>query len=135
MRKLLIILMLTIIAVPAMAQEQAHDHPADWLKPIKAEYVCMVNDKAFDSTQIPVPVEGKTYYGCCAGCKATLENNPSSRMATDPVSGKSVDKAEAVIGAGPDKTIYYFENEENFQKFADGSMPEADMTKDNMHAD
>ncbi|HOO81734.1 MAG TPA: hypothetical protein PK513_04460 [Alphaproteobacteria bacterium] len=46
------------------------------------------------------------------------------RSAVDPVSGNTVNKAEAVIGAGPDKTVYYFENEENFQKYASGPMPE-----------
>lgn len=32
--------------------------------------VCMVNNTVFDKPQIPVQVEGKTYYGCCGGCVA-----------------------------------------------------------------
>ena len=80
--------------------------------------VCMVTNKVFEKDQIPVPVEGRTYYGCCEGCKQTLANNPEARTAVDPVSGKSVDKATAVVGARPDGSVLYFENEANLQEFA-----------------
>ena len=125
MKKLLMTLILAIIAVPAMAQEHSHDHDGDWLKPVEAQFVCMVNNQSYDTPQIAVEVEGKTYYGCCPMCKNRLEKDPAIRSAVDPVSGNAVNKAEAVIGTGPDKTVYYFENEENFQKFANGPMPEA----------
>lgn len=121
MKKLLMTLILTIMAVPTMAQENTND---SWLKPVEAEYVCMVNNQSYDSPQIAVEVEGKTYYGCCLMCKERLAKDPAVRSAVDPVSGNSVNKAEAVIGAGPDKTVYYFENEENFQKFTSSPMPE-----------
>lgn len=125
MKKLILTLILAVMAVPAMAQEHSHDHGGDWLKPVEAQYVCMVNNQSYDSPQIAVEVEGKTYYGCCSMCKARLEKDPAIRAAVDPVSGNSVNKAEAVIGAGPDKTAYYFENEENFHTFASSPMPEA----------
>lgn len=48
--------------------------------------------------QIPVEVEGKTYFGCCDMCKTRLAQDPESRAALDPVSGARVDKASAVIG-------------------------------------
>ena len=123
MKKLILTLILAVMALPAMAQEHAHEHSGDWLKPVEAKYVCMVNNKVFDSEQIPVAVEGKTYYGCCSMCEARLKKDPAIRAAVDPVSGNSVDKTEAVIGAGPDDTVYYFENEENFYTFASGPMP------------
>ena len=87
------------------------------LTQIEAKYVCMVNDDSYLSEQILVQVEGKDYYGCCMGCKAKLENDPSQRSAIDPVSGNSIDKATAVIGADPSGTIYYFENLENLQEY------------------
>ena len=62
-------------------------------------------------------VDGKEYYGCCMGCKAKLKNDPNIRFAIDPVSGNSVDKAIAVIGAAPNSDVYYFENLENLQRF------------------
>lgn len=124
MKKLLMTLILAIMAVPAMAQEHSHDHGGDWLKPVEAQFVCMVNNQSYDTPQIAVEVEGKTYYGCCPMCKDRLANDPAARSAVDPVSGNTVNKAEAVIGAGPDRAVYYFENEENFQKYASGPMPE-----------
>ena len=123
MKKLILTLILIIGAVPAMAQEHSKDHDG-WLKPIEAEYVCMVNNQSYDTPQIAVEVEGKTYYGCCSMCKTRLEKDPAIRAAVDPVSGKSVNKADAVIGASSDRTVYYFENDENFHTFASGPMPE-----------
>jgi len=122
MKTLLLALILTLLMLPAMAQDHAHGE--SWLRPVQPDHVCMVNDAAFDSVQIPVEVEGNTYYGCCPMCKGRLENDPASRSATDPVSGKAVDKSKAVIGAGPDNKVYYFENEENMQQYGHDQMPE-----------
>ncbi len=87
------------------------------LSEVESKYVCMINDQLFNKKQIPVEVEGKTYYGCCKMCEATLKNDPNSRESIDPVSKKKVDKAESVIGAAPNGRVYYFENEKNLQKF------------------
>ena len=88
------------------------------LKQVDSKYVCMVNNSLFPKEQIPVVVEGKTYYGCCEMCKGRLENDPRSRVAIDPVSGNKVDKAVSVIGASAKGNIYYFENMKNLQKFS-----------------
>jgi YHS domain-containing protein len=87
------------------------------LKKVEPQYVCMINNKLFDKAQIPVTVNGKTYYGCCPMCKEKLEKSAEARNAVDPVSKKSVDKATATIGAAPDGTVYYFENEANLKKY------------------
>lgn len=79
--------------------------------------VCMVNDRFMGSEQIAVEYEGKTYYGCCAGCVKKIRNNESIRYGTDPVSEKRVDKATAVVGSVPYGSVYYFENEENFNAY------------------
>lgn len=81
------------------------------------EKVCMVTDMYFGKTQIPVQHDGKTYYGCCNNCKQTLSHDPQARLAIDPVSGKSVDKAKAVIAAAEDNSVLYFENKKNFEKY------------------
>ena len=39
------------------------------------------------------------------------------REAVDPISGKQVDKAKAVIGAKPDGKVLYFENEKTFSAY------------------
>jgi YHS domain-containing protein len=88
------------------------------VRPVEAKKVCMVNNMAFDKDQIPTTVEGRTYYGCCPMCKEKLEKDASLRSAVDPVSGKKVDKATAVIVAQADGKVLYFESQETLAKFA-----------------
>ena len=109
-------MLITTLALSFSIAAQA-DETGPALKLVDSNHVCMITDQEFAREQIPVEVEGKTYYGCCEMCKAKLNNNPESRVATDPVSGNSVDKAEAVIGAAPDGKVYYFESEENLTQF------------------
>ena len=80
--------------------------------------VCMVNNQFMGKDQIPVKVEGKTYYGCCEMCKERIAKDPAVRYSTDPVSGARVDKATAVIGALPDGTTIYFESEANLEAYS-----------------
>ena len=60
----------------------------------------------------------RTYYGCCAMCKERLEKDASVRSAVDPVTGKTVDKATAVIAAQPDGKVLYFESQETLEKYS-----------------
>lgn len=99
-------------APPALAGEAKSE-----LRQVEAKYVCMVNNALFEKEQIPVEVEGKTYYGCCQMCKKALNEKPELRVATDPVSGKEVDKARAVIAALPDGSVLYFESAANLEKY------------------
>jgi YHS domain-containing protein len=85
---------------------------------VEPSKVCMVNNHYMGREQIPVVVQGKTYFGCCEMCKGKLAKDPSSRAAKDPVSGKTVDKAVAVIGSDPSGTVQYFENAKNFETYA-----------------
>ena len=87
------------------------------LQIVESKYVCMINNQRFNKVQIPVEVEGRTYYGCCEMCKGKLDGDPKSRVAVDPVSGKEVDKAKAVIGVDVDGAAYYFESAENLKRF------------------
>jgi hypothetical protein len=59
-----------------------------------------------------VPVEGKTYYGCCRGCADRLRADRSTRFARDPNTGKEVDKATAFIATDPHggEQVLYFES-------------------------
>lgn len=94
------------------------DHPNTMgLKRVEPKQVCMVNNKFMGTEQISITVDGKTYYGCCPMCKERLKNDTQARIGTDPISGNPIDKASAIIGASPDGTIYYFENEKNMQRF------------------
>jgi YHS domain-containing protein len=79
--------------------------------------VCMVNNQYMGRPQIPTSVEGKTYYGCCPMCKGRLEKEASARTAKDPVSGRDVDKAVAVIGKQANGDVLYFESRQTFAAY------------------
>ena len=101
---------------PAAASSRAATAPA--LQVVKdPATVCMMNDRVMGVPQIPVVVDAKTYYGCCAMCKERLANNPASRTSTDPVTGRSVDKAKAVIAQRPDGSVLYFESQATLRRY------------------
>ncbi len=114
--------LMLFISFPALAAEPLK------LKQVEAEYVCMVNDTVFTEPQIEVPVGDKIYYGCCSGCVGLLQGSDEYHTAIDPVSGKDVDKASAVIGVSPDLQAYYFENIENLKAYT-GTQPKGTDTE------
>lgn len=102
---------------PAATVENTAPVAQTTLRQVESQYVCMVNNTVFDKSQIAVSVGDKTYYGCCEMCKARLAQDAQARQATDPVSGKTVDKASAIIGADANGSVYYFETQENLNTF------------------
>lgn len=86
---------------------------------VEHKLVCMVNNMYMGVDQIPVMVLDKTYYGCCPKCVRDLNSDESTRIAVDPYSHVSVDKALSFITVNPDKSgaILYFESEENAKKY------------------
>lgn len=88
------------------------------VRAVESKRVCMINNRLMNEDQIPVTVGDKTYFGCCPMCKERLENDQKSRTATDPISGRQVDKALAVIGARPSGQVVYFESLENLKAYA-----------------
>lgn len=105
----------------ALPQQQQQSQGAGGVVQVEAKYVCMINNQRFAKEQIPIEVEGRTYYGCCEMCKEKLSKDAKSRLAVDPVSGKRVDKAKAVIGADAEGKIYYFESAESMKRFKGGN--------------
>lgn len=105
-------------AAPPRAPSEPAAAPGGLTLVTDATQVCMVNNQFMGTAQIPVEVEGKTYFGCCEMCKGRLQSDASSRSAKDPVSGKLVDKATAVIGKRPSGDVLYFESKETFERFA-----------------
>jgi YHS domain-containing protein len=108
---------------PATAAQAKRSTPAEAaarVVRVASSTVCMVNDRDMRMPQIPIDVEGRTYYGCCEMCKTRLATDAAVRSATDPVSGRSVDKAKAVIGRFHDGSVVYFESQANLRKYAAG---------------
>ena len=85
---------------------------------VPKDLVCMVNNAYMGKPQIPVPVNGKTYYGCCEMCVVTLNNNETARIATDPFSGKPIDKTEAyIVLIKKEGNVAYFESKETYLSY------------------
>ena len=82
------------------------------------ELVCMVNDAYMGKSQIAVPVNGKTYYGCCQMCVKKLNEQESARTAFDPHSGRMIDKVDAYIVLLDEQgTVGYFESQKSYETF------------------
>jgi YHS domain-containing protein len=105
-----------LVLVSGLVFAAENGMPAPLTK-VETKKVCMVNNTVFEKDQIPVKVENKTYYGCCEMCKERLAKDVTARMAVDPVSGKKVDKATAVIAAKADGTVLYFESEKTLEQY------------------
>lgn len=121
-RRIALPLLALALAAPAFAQEQAAA-PSGPATQVETKKVCMVNDALFEKDQIPVEVEGKTYYGCCQMCKARLAEDAAVRSSVDPVTGKTVDKATAVCGALADGTVLYFESAATLAQYNEKAGP------------
>lgn len=105
------------------AQQAPHEYPQPGSianGPVPSDKVCFINNKYMgDKPQIPVVVEGKTYYGCCAGCVTALQSSSEARHAKDPLTGQEVDKATAYIVLKPDSSgdVLYFASKSNYEKY------------------
>jgi YHS domain-containing protein len=109
------------MAEAAMASEPSRGNSTSQDGPLTRvtdrSLVCMVNDQFMGRAQIPIEVEGRTYYGCCEMCKGRLANDLKSRTAKDPISGRIVDKATAIIGKTADGKTLYFESDKTFTAY------------------
>ena len=63
---------------------------------------------------VPVEVDGKTYYGCCANCAARLAQQAEAREARDAWTGHTIDKGSAIRARDTQNRVLYFENEQSF---------------------
>jgi YHS domain-containing protein len=117
---LFILFVLFAVAAPALSAQTdpAKQAPAQTLQSLKHSDVCMVQNRHGIMKMIPVEVDGKMYYGCCAGCVGKLKFSPAVRFSKDPVTGKDVDKASAFIIGNKDGTVTYFESKETAEKFS-----------------
>ena len=109
--------LMVFTAAFAFAGSETPAPPAPPLVKVEASKVCMINEHFMDKEQIPVEVDGKIYFGCCNMCKERLATDETKRFATDPVTGRKVDKAKAVIGAAGDGSVAYFESDATLEQY------------------
>ena len=79
----------------------------------------MVNDRFMGVSQIPIDVNGTTYYGCCENCVEKLQKNIDDvRLGNNPLNKTKVDKASAVIVQDKSNgSVFYFASKEDAQDF------------------
>jgi YHS domain-containing protein len=102
---------------PPRANASSTSLPAGLTRVSDPSQVCMVNDQFMGKAQIPVQVDGRTYYGCCPMCKEKLEKQPAMRLARDPVTGEEVDKATAIIIQDASGKLLYFASEDTLLRY------------------
>lgn len=108
-------------AIVGLAFWTAACHPskiASFMEPVPKDEICMVQKYYMGPGKMtPVVLDNKTYYVCCQGCKDTITKDPNERWAIDPVSGKKVNKADAVLGKATNGQIHFFESEADRDAF------------------
>jgi YHS domain-containing protein len=89
-------------------------------KIIEHKVVCMASNVYMGKEQLEVIINGKTYYSCSPHCTNQLQSQNNVRLATDPLSKKTIDKADAFISMSPDSVgaILYFESNENMKHYS-----------------
>ena len=125
MHKLIVSMLLVGVVACSRSSDRSQENqppatavaPAGLSRVTDPSQVCMVNDLFMGRRQIPVIVEGRTYYGCCPACKEKLEKQPAVRNARDPVTGEEVDKARAVIVQDGSGKVLYFASEDTFRRY------------------
>ena len=80
--------------------------------------VCMMQDRVQPAPGLAHTYDGKTYYLCCPMCVSTFDGDPRRySRASDPVSGKEVDKATAPL-LEYQGHVYFFDSETTKAAFA-----------------
>ncbi|MFQ5353855.1 MAG: hypothetical protein ACE5DR_02810 [Thermodesulfobacteriota bacterium] len=93
------------------------EDPAQWLKRVDNNDVNMVTNRLSVKGQKAVHLDGKDYYVPNDEYGLAFSLNPSLRFATDPVTGRKVDKSGALVYADYENKVLYFESEESYQDF------------------
>lgn len=89
-------------------------------KEIQHSRVCMVNGDIKLHSVRSVTVNGKTYWGCCQHCISLLRYNTAQvRFTTDPVTGKKINKADAVIFPDPhnSRRAMFFQSDSTYEQY------------------
>ncbi len=97
--------------------EISEGQASEWLTRVDAKDVNIVTNRLVTADQMKVSVEGSDYYVINKYYESTLKKNLTLRSATDPYTGKHVNKAEAVIYVDASGRAFYFESNESFDGF------------------
>lgn len=94
------------------------DNPSHvWLKRVMPSQVNMVTNMYTQDSQSAVQMGGKLYYTNSEPYIMNLRENPSIRFSKDPVTGMTIDKAEAAIYIDASGRALYFKSDDTFRNF------------------
>ncbi|MGZ2369478.1 hypothetical protein ACXR6G_06805 [Ancylomarina sp. YFZ004] len=82
--------------------------------------VCMLGGDIKTKPTLPIEINSKTYWGCCQNCLGKLQRNENNALyALDPLSGESVNKADAIIRQDPqnNKRVFFFKSNETYNQY------------------
>ena len=88
-----------------------------WLKKVKASEVNMVTNRFTGEQQDAVHINGKRYFANGKEYAFNLQNNSSVRFSIDPLTNRTIDKADAVTYSDASGRILYFESDMSFDRF------------------
>lgn len=91
--------------------------PGLWLTRVNSEEVNMATNRYEKKAQEMVELNGKVYYATGEGCAVNMRLNPSIRFAKDPMTGKTVDKSEAITYADASARVFYFATDTAYRSF------------------
>jgi YHS domain-containing protein len=130
------LLLLILFSFPGLARTEG----TEVLRAIPRTHVCMQRNDAYKFPQHKMEIGKQTYYYCCGLCKMKLEREPELRTAQDPLTGKSIDKAQSFTAVNAQNKVFYFENEKNFKDYlkkapAPASQPETQKSESSVYTE
>jgi len=93
------------------------ENPGAWLRKVDNKAVNMVTNRIWGGEQKLVSLDGKGYYVPNDEYGFAFDRNPSLRFATDPLTGKRIDKSVALAYADYEGNVLYFESSESYRDF------------------
>lgn len=90
---------------------------SEWLKRVDQRDVNMATNRVDKSGKRAFTLNGKTYFISGDKDAIQLSNNPSAGFAKDPVTERTINKADAVTFVDASGRVLYFESEETYGKF------------------
>ncbi len=93
------------------------ENPGQWLRQVERNSVNMVTNRLWADEQKVVNIGGREYYVPNADYGFAFTHNPSLRYATDPVTGKKIDKSGALAYSDYKDRVLYFESQDSYREF------------------
>lgn len=120
----LLVFLAAIIVYAPLLNDEVNDEHINYSslegEIIPNRFVCMLRGDVKSRPTLPIEVNSKTYWACCQNCLGKLQRNENNVLfAIDPLSGESVNKADAIIRRDPqnNKRVFFFKSNETYNQY------------------